>query len=94
MPRPACLSEAPTSLTAVTQELAIMSFATRDELWSWLAEHHDSHPGLWVQVHKSSSLCPSVTFHELNPIHRTATTTPAVRFRATPGVVQPTITTL
>lgn len=50
----------------MTQELAIMSFATRDELWSWLAEHHDnSHPGLWVQVHKSSSLCPSVTFHEL-----------------------------
>ena len=36
----------------------------------------------------------SVTFHELNPIHPTASTTPAVRFTATPGVVQPTITTL
>ena len=36
----------------------------------------------------------SVTFHEINPIYRTATTTPAVRFTATPGVVQPTITTL
>lgn len=36
----------------------------------------------------------SVTFHELDPVFRGATTTPSVRFTATPGVVQPTVTTL
>ncbi len=36
----------------------------------------------------------SVTFHELNPIYKSATPQPAVRFDATPGVVQPTITQL
>jgi alkaline phosphatase D len=36
----------------------------------------------------------SVTFHQLEPIYRAATPTPRVRFTATPGVVQPTITTL
>lgn len=36
----------------------------------------------------------SVTFHQLNPVFRSATPTPVVRFDATPGVVQPTITRL
>ena len=36
----------------------------------------------------------SVTFHQLNPIYKAATTEPVVRFTATPGVVQPVITPL
>ena len=36
----------------------------------------------------------SVTFHQLNPVFRSATPTPRVRFDAVPGVVQPTVTVL
>ncbi|MFN8053620.1 MAG: alkaline phosphatase D family protein, partial [Acidimicrobiales bacterium] len=36
----------------------------------------------------------SVTFHELQPTIRAAITSPKVRFDATPGVVQPTVTAL
>ncbi len=36
----------------------------------------------------------TVTYHQLTPVFRSATPTPKVRFTATPGVVQPTITQL
>jgi hypothetical protein len=36
----------------------------------------------------------TVTFHELQPIYPSVTPTPRVRFTATPGVVQPTVTLL
>lgn len=47
------------------KELDILDFATTGELWNWLEEHHESHPGLWVRLQKSGSRTPSVTFHEL-----------------------------
>jgi len=34
----------------VDEELDILDFATTVELWSWLEEHHESHPGLWVRL--------------------------------------------
>src|SRR5262245_9932434 len=45
--------------------LEVKAFGTPDELWRWLAEHHTSHPGLWVQLQKSGSPMPSIGFHDL-----------------------------
>ncbi|CCI53910.1 YdeI/OmpD-associated family protein [Nostocoides jenkinsii] len=43
----------------------VIAFATRAELWAWLAEHADSHPGAWVRLTKSGRPTPSVSFHDL-----------------------------
>lgn len=47
------------------QELEILSFATAGQLWAWLEVHHATHPGVWVQVEKTGSAKPSVSFHDL-----------------------------
>lgn len=49
----------------MTDELEVRGFATTEELWSWLAKHHETHPGLWVRLSRTGSGRPSVTFHEL-----------------------------
>lgn len=46
-------------------ELEIVAFTTVDQLWSWLGEHHESHPGVWVRLQRTSSPVPSVGFHDL-----------------------------
>lgn len=46
-------------------DLEIRTFTTRAELWDWLAEHHTTHPGLWVRLANSRSPAPSVSFHDL-----------------------------
>lgn len=46
-------------------ELEVVSFATTEELWAWLAVHHTDHPGVWVRLQKVSSPVPSVGFHDL-----------------------------
>ncbi|MFT3714751.1 MAG: hypothetical protein QM774_02055 [Gordonia sp. (in: high G+C Gram-positive bacteria)] len=46
-------------------ELERAAFATAEDLWAWLAEHHDTHPGLWVVLQKTTSPVPSVSFHDL-----------------------------
>jgi uncharacterized protein YdeI (YjbR/CyaY-like superfamily) len=46
-------------------ELDVVSFATVEELWSWLEVHHATHPGVWVRLQKTSSDVPSVGFHDL-----------------------------
>jgi len=45
--------------------LEIVAFATAEELWGWLAEHHGSHPGAWVRLQKAGSPVPSVGFPDL-----------------------------
>lgn len=44
---------------------AVLRFSSREELWGWLAEHGESHPGAWVRLAKSGSGIESVTFHDL-----------------------------
>ena len=34
-------------------ELAVLSFANVEELWTWLTDRHDTHPGGCVQLQKS-----------------------------------------
>ncbi|MFT3900216.1 MAG: hypothetical protein QM728_08240 [Gordonia sp. (in: high G+C Gram-positive bacteria)] len=46
-------------------QLERRSFATVDELWDWLATHHESHPGLWVVLEKVTSTKQSIGFHDL-----------------------------
>lgn len=43
----------------------IIAFATTGQLWSWLAAHHGSHPGAWVQLPKANSTHDSITFGDL-----------------------------
>ncbi|HEY0216648.1 MAG TPA: hypothetical protein VGC57_09680 [Cellulomonas sp.] len=49
----------------MADELETVAFPTVDALWSWLGEHHRSHPGVWVRLEKTSSSRPSVSFHDL-----------------------------
>jgi len=49
----------------MVDELEVRAFATTDELWRWLTEHHAAHPGLWVQLQKSGSPMQSIGFHDL-----------------------------
>jgi uncharacterized protein YdeI (YjbR/CyaY-like superfamily) len=65
LPRLQRLSDRATSVFRVSSDLEIITFKSVDELWSWLAEHHETHPGVWVRLQKSRSRQPSVTFHEL-----------------------------
>ena len=41
------------------------TFASRDELWAWLAAHSAGHPAIWVRLANSRRAFPSVTFHDL-----------------------------
>jgi uncharacterized protein YdeI (YjbR/CyaY-like superfamily) len=59
------LSEVPVTVAKVTGELDIIAFASAGELWSWLPEHHLTHPGVWVQLQKASSNRPSASFHDI-----------------------------
>ncbi len=43
----------------------VMEFATTEDLWRWLADHHETHPGGWVRLQRSKSNHPSVSFHDL-----------------------------
>ncbi|CCH72618.1 conserved hypothetical protein [Nostocoides australiense Ben110] len=45
--------------------LMVQSFATRQELRSWLEREHSRSSGVWVRVAKAGSGIPSVTFHDL-----------------------------
>jgi uncharacterized protein YdeI (YjbR/CyaY-like superfamily) len=47
------------------QELETISFATAEQLWSWLESHHAVHPGIWVHLQKTHSGVPSVSFHDV-----------------------------
>jgi uncharacterized protein YdeI (YjbR/CyaY-like superfamily) len=49
----------------MSQELEIISFATVEQLWSWLELHHVTHPGVWVHLRKANSAVASVSFHDL-----------------------------
>lgn len=49
----------------MSEELERGSFESVDDLWAWLEENHETHPGLWVVLQKTSSSVPSVTFHDL-----------------------------
>ncbi|MFT4200058.1 YdeI/OmpD-associated family protein [Gordonia sp. (in: high G+C Gram-positive bacteria)] len=49
----------------MTAELERRSFATAGELWRWLDQHHQTHPGLWVVLAKSGVDRPSITFADL-----------------------------
>lgn len=46
-------------------EPVVLSFANVEELWTWLAHHHDRHPGGWALLQKSGSVVPSIGFHDL-----------------------------
>lgn len=46
-------------------ELQVVSFSTVAELWAWLERHHDSHPGVWVELQKTSGAQPSVRFDDV-----------------------------
>ena len=52
-------------LRVADDELEIIAFAATDELWAWLADHHRTHPGVWVRLQKTSSPQPSIAFHDL-----------------------------
>lgn len=54
-----------TSVPDVADDLEIIAFAAVDELWSWLARHHDTHPGVWVRLQKTNSPHPTIRFHDL-----------------------------
>lgn len=57
--------EAVDSVHQVTEDLEIRAFTTTEQLWSWLTDHHERHPGLWVRLQKVGSTEPSVTFQDL-----------------------------
>lgn len=42
-----------------------MTFASADDLWTWLTVHHDDHPGLWVALPKAGNPTLSIGFHDL-----------------------------
>ncbi len=49
----------------MSEELEHRSFAAVNDLWAWLEQNHQTHPGLWVVLQKSGSPTPSITFHDL-----------------------------
>ncbi|WP_040167365.1 YdeI/OmpD-associated family protein [Microbacterium gorillae] len=49
----------------MTDDLETIAFRTIEDLWTWLDEHHDAHPGVWVRLEKTSSGRPSISFHDL-----------------------------
>ena len=59
------VSEATSSVQIVPDNLEIVSFPTVGALWSWLEQHHQTHPGVWVRLQKSTSSVPSVRFDDV-----------------------------
>lgn len=49
----------------MTGDLEIRGFADVQELWGWLADNHQHHPGLWVRLGKARGGLASITFHDL-----------------------------
>jgi uncharacterized protein YdeI (YjbR/CyaY-like superfamily) len=45
-------------------DLPTLAFASRQEWWDWLAEHHEDAPGLWLAIAKKSAGVPTVTYPE------------------------------
>jgi uncharacterized protein YdeI (YjbR/CyaY-like superfamily) len=45
-------------------DLPIIAFASRDAFADWLAEHHETAPGLWMKIAKKASGIESVTAPE------------------------------
>jgi uncharacterized protein YdeI (YjbR/CyaY-like superfamily) len=43
-------------------ELQTLSFAKADEFADWLAQHHDSTPGLWLRIAKKSAGRPTLDY--------------------------------
>ena len=46
------------------QDLPILAFAASRDWEDWLAEHHASSKGLWLQLAKKNAASPSVTYAE------------------------------
>lgn len=44
--------------------LSIRLFGTQDDLEAWLADNHESSPGMWLQIAKKGSGIESVTYQE------------------------------
>lgn len=53
------------SLITMADDLDIISFSTVEELWSWLEDHHATHPGVWVRLQNARSAVASIGFHDL-----------------------------
>jgi uncharacterized protein YdeI (YjbR/CyaY-like superfamily) len=49
----------------MTEELEVVAFESVDQLWTWLAGNHATHPGVWVRLQTTRSAVPSVGFHDL-----------------------------
>ena len=50
---------------SMPEELDVIAFTSVEQLWDWLAHHHETHPGVWVQLQRVSSTVASVSFHDL-----------------------------
>lgn len=59
------MSVAAPTIGAMPQELEVVSFASVEQLWSWLELHHEAHPGIWVRLQKANRAMASVSFHDL-----------------------------
>ena len=44
----------------MTEELEVVAFESVDQLWTWLAGNHATHPGVWVRLQTTRSAVPSV----------------------------------
>lgn len=55
----------PSIVTGMPNELEVVQFPTTADLWHWLDQHHATHPGVWVQLQKSGSRLPSISFRDL-----------------------------
>lgn len=51
------------SVECMVREPDVLSFADAQELWAWLANHHETQHGGWVQ--KAGIVVPSIGFHDL-----------------------------
>ena len=52
-------------MSTVPDDLDTISFASSEQLWAWLDSHHATHPGVWVQMQKATSLVACVSFNDL-----------------------------
>jgi uncharacterized protein YdeI (YjbR/CyaY-like superfamily) len=49
-------------------DLQQLPFADADALDAWLDEHHDSSPGIWMQLARQAAGIPSVTWEQAVPV--------------------------
>ena len=49
----------------MADELAVVAFTDRRELWEWLERNAATHPGVWVRLERAGSDRPSVGFPDL-----------------------------